>query len=94
MSAVGYPLVSLGIFIDEYNEEEREYIEDELERAYDLMFSGGLLTTIFWVWLSHHIHNLVTNTFLVHPWGFSHTPLPCYEIICHEVEFLQFQMLN
>ena len=81
MSAVGFPLVAYGIIIKEYNklsEEERDYLDDEEEyqRAYNLMFSGGLITTIFWVWLSHHIHNLVTNTLLVHRWGFSHTPLP------------------
>ena len=51
MSAVGFPLVYSGIFVDEYDElsnEQREYYE-EYQHAYNLMFSGGLITTIFWV---------------------------------------------
>ena len=75
MSAVGYVLVLYGIIINEYTE-ELDNLDEEYQHGFNLMFSGGLITTIFWVWLSHYIHNLVTNTFLVHSWGFSHTPLP------------------
>ena len=47
LSAVGYVLVGSGIAIKEDNAGNVDY--DDLRTAFNLQFSGGLITTFFWV---------------------------------------------
>ena len=47
LSAVGYVLVGSGIAIKEINDGIVYY--GDLKTAFNLQFSGGLITTFFWV---------------------------------------------
>ena len=47
LSAVGFGMVLGGIFVED--EDNQEFYSDEFDRAYRLMFAGGLITTFFWV---------------------------------------------
>ena len=48
LSAVGYVLVGTGIVIKETENNNDDFLNDLLE-AYDVLFAGGFLITLFWV---------------------------------------------
>ena len=48
LTAVGYVLVGAGIVIKNTENNNDDFLNDLLE-AYDVLFAGGFLITVFWV---------------------------------------------
>ena len=47
LSAVGFGMVVGGIFIKDTSDDD---VSDDLDNGLKLVFAGGLITTLFWVW--------------------------------------------
>ena len=47
LSAVGYGMVLGGIYINTTSDDD---VPDDLDNGLKLVFAGGLITTLFWVW--------------------------------------------
>ena len=47
ITAIGYVMIGAGINIDEHDDENE--VDRNLKASFDLLFTGGFLTTVFWV---------------------------------------------
>ena len=50
LSAVGYGMVLGGIYINITSDADVPDELDDLDNGLKLVFAGGLITTLFWVW--------------------------------------------
>ena len=50
LSAVGYGMVFGGIYIDSTSDVDVPDEFDDVDNGLKLVFAGGLITSLFWVW--------------------------------------------